>query len=40
MSSTLTLEELEEERRLFYVAARAMDKLYMTYALQSTGTAV
>ncbi len=35
MSSTLTLEELEEERRLFYVAiTRAMDKLYMTYALQ------
>jgi DNA helicase-2/ATP-dependent DNA helicase PcrA len=35
MSSTLTLEELEEERRLFYVAVtRAMQKLYMTYALQ------
>lgn len=35
MSSTLTLEELEEERRLFYVAiTRAMKKLYMTYALQ------
>ena len=35
MSSTLTLEELEEERRLFYVAVtRAMNKLYMTYVLQ------
>jgi DNA helicase II / ATP-dependent DNA helicase PcrA len=35
MSSTLTLEELEEERRLFYVAVtRAMSKLYMSYALQ------
>ncbi len=35
MSSTLTLEELEEERRLFYVAVtRAMNKLYITYALQ------
>jgi DNA helicase-2/ATP-dependent DNA helicase PcrA len=35
MSSTLTLEELEEERRLFYVGVtRAMKKLYMTYALQ------
>lgn len=34
-SSTLTLEELEEERRLFYVAVtRAMNKVYMTYALQ------
>ncbi|RPI16766.1 MAG: DNA helicase [Ignavibacteriae bacterium] len=35
MNSTMSLEELEEERRLFYVAAtRAMRKLYMTYALQ------
>jgi DNA helicase-2/ATP-dependent DNA helicase PcrA len=35
LSSTLTLEELEEERRLFYVAVtRAMKKLFMTYALQ------
>ncbi len=34
-SSTLSLEELEEERRLFYVAiTRAMKKVYMTYALQ------
>ncbi len=35
MNSTLSLEELEEERRLFYVAVtRAMQKLYMTYSLQ------
>lgn len=35
MSSTMSLEELEEERRLFYVAVtRAMTKLYLTYALQ------
>lgn len=35
MNSTMTLEELEEERRLFYVAVtRAMQKLYMTYSLQ------
>lgn len=35
MNSTLSLEELEEERRLFYVAVtRAMLKLYMTYSLQ------
>lgn len=35
VSSTLTLEELEEERRLFYVAiTRAMKKLFMTYSLQ------
>ena len=34
-SSTLATEEMEEERRLFYVAiTRAMKKLYMTYALQ------
>ncbi|MGH2575205.1 MAG: 3'-5' exonuclease, partial [Ignavibacteria bacterium] len=34
-SSMLTIEELEEERRLFYVAiTRAMNKLYMTYSLQ------
>ncbi len=34
MSSYSSLEEMEEERRLFYVAAtRAMKKLYMTYAL-------
>lgn len=34
-SSSLTQEEMEEERRLLYVAVtRAMDKLYMTYALQ------
>ena len=31
----LEQEEMEEERRLFYVAiTRAMQKLYMTYALQ------
>jgi DNA helicase-2/ATP-dependent DNA helicase PcrA len=31
----MSLEELEEERRLFYVAVtRAMQKLYMTYSLQ------
>lgn len=35
MSSTQSHEEMEEERRLFYVAiTRAMQKLYMTYALQ------
>jgi DNA helicase-2/ATP-dependent DNA helicase PcrA len=35
MSSTMTQEELEEERRLFYVAiTRSMKKLYMSYALQ------
>ncbi len=35
LSSTLSNEEMEEERRLFYVAiTRAMKKLYMTYALQ------
>lgn len=35
MSSTQSHEEMEEERRLFYVAiTRAMEKLYMTYALQ------
>jgi DNA helicase-2/ATP-dependent DNA helicase PcrA len=35
MNSTMSLEELEEERRLFYVAVtRAMQKLYMTYSLQ------
>lgn len=34
-SSTLTQEEMEEERRLFYVAiTRAMEKVYMTYSLQ------
>jgi len=34
-SSSLSLEEMEEERRLFYVAiTRAMTKVYMTYALQ------
>lgn len=34
-SSTLEQEEMEEERRLFYVAiTRAMQKLYMTYSLQ------
>lgn len=34
-SSMLEQEEMEEERRLFYVAiTRAMQKLYMTYALQ------
>jgi DNA helicase-2/ATP-dependent DNA helicase PcrA len=34
MSSYSSLEEMEEERRLFYVAVtRAMKKLYMTYAL-------
>ena len=34
-SSISEPEELEEERRLFYVAiTRAMQKLYMTYALQ------
>jgi DNA helicase-2/ATP-dependent DNA helicase PcrA len=34
-SSSLMQEEMEEERRLFYVAiTRAMEKLYMTYALQ------
>lgn len=34
MSSFDTMEEMEEERRLFYVAAtRAMKKLYVTYAL-------
>ncbi len=34
-SSSLAQEEMEEERRLFYVAiTRAMDKLYMTYSLQ------
>jgi DNA helicase-2/ATP-dependent DNA helicase PcrA len=34
ISSTLSQEELEEERRLFYVAVtRAMKKLFMTYAL-------
>jgi DNA helicase-2/ATP-dependent DNA helicase PcrA len=34
-SATETIEELEEERRLFYVAVtRAMKKLYLTYALQ------
>lgn len=34
-SSTLEQEEMEEERRLFYVAiTRAMQKLYMTYTLQ------
>jgi len=34
-SSSLTQEEMEEERRLFYVAiTRAMQKLYMTYSLQ------
>jgi DNA helicase II / ATP-dependent DNA helicase PcrA len=34
-SSSLSQEEMEEERRLFYVAiTRAMDKLYMTYSLQ------
>lgn len=35
LSSTQSPEEMEEERRLFYVAiTRAMKKLYMTYALQ------
>jgi len=35
LSSSLTQEELEEERRLFYVAiTRSMQKLYMSYALQ------
>jgi DNA helicase-2/ATP-dependent DNA helicase PcrA len=35
LSSTQSMEEMEEERRLFYVAiTRAMQKLYMTYALQ------
>jgi DNA helicase-2/ATP-dependent DNA helicase PcrA len=35
MSSMESREDLEEERRLFYVAiTRAMEKLYMTYALQ------
>jgi len=35
MSSMQSYEEMEEERRLFYVAiTRAMQKLYMTYALQ------
>lgn len=34
-SSMLEQEEMEEERRLFYVAiTRAMQKLYMTYSLQ------
>jgi DNA helicase-2/ATP-dependent DNA helicase PcrA len=34
-SSTLTSEEMEEERRLFYVAiTRAMKRLYFSYALQ------
>ncbi|MCI0448345.1 MAG: UvrD-helicase domain-containing protein [Chlorobi bacterium] len=34
-SSSLAQEEMEEERRLFYVAiTRAMQKLYMTYSLQ------
>jgi DNA helicase II / ATP-dependent DNA helicase PcrA len=34
-SSSLTQEEMEEERRLFYVAiTRAMEKLYMTFSLQ------
>lgn len=34
-SSSLSQEEMEEERRLFYVAiTRAMKKLYMTYSLQ------
>ncbi len=34
-SSSLSLEEMEEERRLFYVAiTRAMNKLYISYALQ------
>ncbi len=34
-SSMIEQEEMEEERRLFYVAiTRAMQKLYMTYALQ------
>lgn len=34
-SSMLAQEEMEEERRLFYVAiTRAMQKVYMTYALQ------
>ena len=34
MSSYASMEEMEEERRLFYVAVtRAMKKLYMTYAL-------
>jgi DNA helicase-2/ATP-dependent DNA helicase PcrA len=34
-SSSLTQEEMEEERRLFYVAiTRAMQKLYITYSLQ------
>lgn len=34
-SSMMEQEEMEEERRLFYVAiTRAMQKLYMTYALQ------
>lgn len=34
-SSMLEQEEMEEERRLFYVAiTRAMQKLYITYALQ------
>lgn len=34
-SSTETQEEMEEERRLFYVAVtRAMRKLYLSYALQ------
>lgn len=34
-NSIETIEELEEERRLFYVSiTRAMTKLYMTYALQ------
>ncbi|MCX7877294.1 MAG: UvrD-helicase domain-containing protein [Ignavibacteria bacterium] len=35
LNSPPTQEELEEERRLFYVAAtRAKDRLYMSYALQ------
>lgn len=34
-SSALTQEEMEEERRLFYVAiTRAMEKLYISYSLQ------
>lgn len=35
LNSVLSQEELEEERRLFYVAVtRAKDKLYLSYALQ------
>ena len=35
LSSTQSQEEMEEERRLFYVAiTRAMKKLYISYALQ------